>query len=204
MMNEVLIPCADPVGEDAGDEPVAWAAGGADGRTAAETSRAGESVGSERRPGLSAAGNTFTPALLQILQLSVWISCRIKLVTRHMSGKELKLWPQSKVYAFCMNLIVTELKKILGCEPYYHHSVCLLKMYNQPVLLMDHFTGQHDQYFTRTVTFHHKIHCHFIWNVFPRFFSAHIRPCVCASCSPSDTSRIHVWETLLIVFISSL
>lgn len=35
--NKVFEMCVDPDGEDAGNEPVARAAGGADGRTAAET-----------------------------------------------------------------------------------------------------------------------------------------------------------------------
>ena len=52
--------CADPDSEDAGDESVARAAGGADVRAAAETSRTGESVGPERRPRLPAAGLTHT------------------------------------------------------------------------------------------------------------------------------------------------
>lgn len=49
---------SDSVGEDAGDEPPEGAAGGADGRDAAETSRAGETVGPERRPQLPAAGRS--------------------------------------------------------------------------------------------------------------------------------------------------
>lgn len=44
----VMMTCADPDGEDAGDESAARAAGGADCRAAAETRRTRQPVGSER------------------------------------------------------------------------------------------------------------------------------------------------------------
>lgn len=59
------MPCADPDGQDAGDESVARAAGGADGRAAAATGRARRPAGSAGRPRLTAAGDAAAPQRLK-------------------------------------------------------------------------------------------------------------------------------------------